>query len=182
MSNPSPSTASPGSPPSFATYCHYNESTLCWDVTVPTCALQVHHESLGSYKDYDEAMSSLNYYFASIQKIYETLGVNAEMREKTMIALRIRVSSLESLLYQERERSSYQIAHLLDELTSLRASSISGFPRVTLAPSVLRSPSKPPSPPYTPPPASRMDRESPHAFREPPKFHGYQSALNGYDT
>ena len=143
---------------------------------MPTCALQVHHESLGSYKDYDEAMSSLTYYFASIQKIYETLGVNAEMREKTMIALRIRVSSLESLLYQERERSSYQIDHLVDELTSLRASSISEFPRVTLAPS------KSPSPPYTPPPASRMDRESPHAFREPPKFHGYQSALNGYDT
>ena len=137
---------------------------------MPTCALQVHHESLGSYKDYDEAMSSLNYYFASIQKIYETLGVNAEMREKTMIALRIRVSSLESLLYQERERSSYQIDHLVDEINSLRDGGAAA------------APSKPPSPPYTPPPASRMDRESPHAFREPPKFHGYQSALNGYDT
>jgi len=171
MSNPSPSTASPGPPPSFATYCHYNESTLCWDVTVPTCALQVHHESLGSYKDYDEAMSSLTYYFASIQKIYETLGVNAEMREKTMIALRIRVSSLESLLYQERERSSYQIDHLVDEINSLREDA-----------GAAAAPSKPPSPPYTPPPASRMDRESLHAFREPPKFHGYQSALNGYDT
>lgn len=149
---------------------------------MPTCVSRVHYESLGSYSHYDEAMSSVNSYFANIQKIYETLGVNAEMREKVMIALRIRVSSLESLLYQERERSSYQIDHLLDELTSLRASSISGFPRVTLAPSVPRSPSKPPSPPYTPPPASHMDRESPHAFREPPKFYGYQDALNGYDT
>ena len=174
MSSHSPSTASPGYPPSSTCpaghYCHYNESTLSWDVTVPTCVSRVHYESLGSYSHYDEAMSSVNSYFANIQKIYETLGVNAEMREKVMIALRIRVSSLESLLYQERDRSSYQIDHLLDELTSLR----------DVAPAA--APSKPPSPPYTPPPASHMDRESPHAFREPPKFYGYQDALNGYDT
>ena len=137
---------------------------------MPTCVSRTHYESLGSYIQYDEAISSVNYYFASIQKIYEALGVNAEMREKVMIALRIRVSSLESLLYQERERSSYQIAHLVDEINSLRDGAAAA------------APSKPPSPPYTPPPASRMDRESPHAFREPPKFHGYQSALNGYDT
>ena len=131
----SPHTAQSTLAPPAHTYKYYEYDNInkVWGVYVPMggdisppvpgrCPGPL-RESLGFYIKYDDAVAALTYYLSHLRETEFRLGIPLPAWHKTILALRIRSCSLDTLLTQEREEFRYQVAgadEIINELRELR--------------------------------------------------------------